>query len=267
MKSLDRRPLGQSGIEVSRLGLGTVQLGRTEGVKYPNRFTLPDDDAVMALLADARALGINLLDTAPAYGESETRLGKLMGSREDWVLCTKVGEEFENGQSRFDFSGAHIRYSVERSLRRLHTDYLDIVLIHSDGNDLHILHDTDCLAMLQRLKEAGSIRAFGMSTKTIEGGLLAAQLTDVVMVTLNTQSQDDRPVIRKAAELGRGILIKKGLSSGHLVRPAASQEDPVFSSFELIFSEPGVDSVIVGTINPQHLRQNTEYAIRVLTAA
>ena len=80
-----------------------------------------------------------------------------------------MGEEFSAGESHFDFSGAHTRESIERSLRRLKTHYLDLVLIHSDGNDLEILEHTDCLESLMRLKEEGLIRAVGMSTKTVEG--------------------------------------------------------------------------------------------------
>lgn len=137
------RPLGNTGLIVSPLGLGTVKLGRDQGVKYPNGFTIPDDAAARALLDQARALGINLIDTAPAYGVSEQRLGPLLrGQREDWVIVSKVGEEFDNGQSRFDFSPAHTRLSVERSLQRLETDRIDLVLVHSDGNDVAILRDS-----------------------------------------------------------------------------------------------------------------------------
>src|SRR5690606_15903758 len=160
-------------LSVSALGLGTVKLGRNEQVKYPASFTIPDDAAVRSLLAQARELGINLLDTAPAYGNSEERLGQLLTQRNDWVIVTKTGEEFVNGTSHFDFSGAHTRLSIERSLRRLRTDYLDIVLIHSDGNDEAILQQGECVAALQECKRKGLIRAIGMSTKTVAGGLRA----------------------------------------------------------------------------------------------
>src|SRR5690606_32599472 len=100
------------------------------------------------LLAQARALGINLLDTAPAYGNSEERLGQLLQQRHEWVIVTKVGEEFRNGESHFDFSARQTVASIERSLQRLNTDYLDIVLIHSDGNDEAILDQGDCVAAL-----------------------------------------------------------------------------------------------------------------------
>ena len=89
------RPLGSTGFDVSPLGLGTVKLGRDQGVKYPNGFTIPDDAQALALLNQARDLGINLLDTAPAYGISEERLGHLLqGQRDEWVIVSKVGEEF-----------------------------------------------------------------------------------------------------------------------------------------------------------------------------
>src|SRR5690606_15619655 len=86
------RPLGQTGLTVSALGLGTVKFGRNTGVKYPRSFELPDRSAAANLLSLARDLGINLLDTAPAYGESEERLGELLqGQRQDWLICTKAG--------------------------------------------------------------------------------------------------------------------------------------------------------------------------------
>src|SRR3990167_7608998 len=92
---LQKRSLGQTGIEVSVIGLGTVKFGRNQGVKYPVSFQLPSDQELEVLVNTAFDLGMNLLDTAPAYGMSEERLGKLLQSkRPDWVISTKVGEEF-----------------------------------------------------------------------------------------------------------------------------------------------------------------------------
>lgn len=272
------RPLGATGLRVSPLGLGTVKLGRDQGVKYPSGFTIPDDRAAAALLVQARELGINLLDTAPAYGTSEQRLGPLLrGQRQDWVICSKVGEEFENGASWFDFSAAHTRLSVERSLRRLETDYLDLVLVHSDGNDLAVLEQTEVYATLAELKREGLIRAFGFSGKTVAGGLKALESGDCAMVTYNLSEQAERPVLDYAGAHGKGILIKKALASGHACRPAPQggqaspraarpDEDPVRASFELIFAHPAVSSVIVGTITPAHLAHNVATAAQVIGA-
>jgi len=265
LSALEKRLLGQTDLAVSCLGLGTVKIGRNQGVKYPSDFELPDDNAVSALLDKARELGINLVDTAPAYGSSEERLGKLLRDRGQWVICSKVGEEFQNGQSTYDFSAEHVRSSVERSLRRLQTDWLDIVLVHSDGNDLAIINDSGCLDELQRLKERGLIKSYGMSTKTVDGGLLAAQRTDVVMVTYNPQAREDSAVIDLAAKLNKGILIKKGLLSGHLDSLADSATDPIEETLRFIFNRKGIGSVIVGTINPLHLKHNVDCTIRALS--
>jgi aryl-alcohol dehydrogenase-like predicted oxidoreductase len=247
------RALPGTGLNVSSLGLGTVKIGRNEQVKYPGAFAIPDDAAVGELLAQARELGINLLDTAPAYGTSEERLGQLLANRKDWVIVTKTGEEFSNGTSHFDFSAAHTRMSIERSLRRLRTDYLDVVLIHSDGNDDAILEQGECASTLQDCKRQGLIRAIGMSTKTVTGALRAVRELDVVMLTYNLQQRTDEPAIRLAHELGKGVFIKKGLMSGHVQQAG---RDLVRESLALVLREPGVHSLIAGTINPEHLAMN-----------
>lgn len=245
------RTLGNTGLEVSALGLGTVKLGRDQSVKYPSAFTIPGDHEVKSLLSQARDYGINFIDTAPAYGRSEDRLGQLLENRQEWVIATKCGEEFENGESRFDFSGKHTRMSIERSLSRLGTDYLDIVLIHSDGDDAAILNDSDCVETLRACQAEGKIRAIGMSTKTTAGGIKAASIMDVVMITYNLKKQDQE-VLDFAVQHGKGVLVKKGLMSGH----AGSVEE----SMKLLFARPGIDSVIVGTINPDHLAENSRLA-------
>ncbi|CEA05863.1 NADP-dependent oxidoreductase domain-containing protein [Pseudomonas saudimassiliensis] len=258
------RPLGRTGLTVSPLGLGTVKIGRNQGVKYPSGFELPDDQQVRELLAQSRDLGINLLDTAPAYGISEQRLGPLLrGQRQEWVLCTKVGEEFENGESHFDFSARHTRHSVERSLQRLHTDYLDLVLVHSNGDDLTVLAD-EVYPALQQLKQEGLIRAFGFSGKTVDGGLQALAEGDCAMVTWNLREQTERPVLDYALSQDKGILVKKALASGHI---CLQGEDPVRAGFELVFSHPAVGSAIIGTINPVHLAQNVATVATILQQA
>jgi aryl-alcohol dehydrogenase-like predicted oxidoreductase len=254
------RQLADTQLQVSALGLGSVKLGRNQGVKYPQSFIIPDDQEVRDLLALASELGINFIDTAPAYGNSEERLGKVLNNRQNWIIATKVGEEFEQGKSRFDFSAKHTRLSVERSLQRLNTDYLDIVLIHSNGKDEAILQNSDCLEQLQQLKQAGMIRAIGMSSKTIAGGILAAQLMDIVMLTYNLQQQD-QAVMDFAADHNKGILVKKGLMSGHLHEDG---KNLLHESMHLIFSQRAISSMIVGTIKQAHLRENVELARRII---
>ena len=95
-----------------------------------------------------------------------------------------------------------------------------------------------------------------MSTKTVEGGLLALEKSDVVMVTFNPTTVEEKPVIQQAFKDNKGVLIKKALASGHI--NTIPGNDPVQESFKFIFKEPGVTSVIVGTLSKEHLAQNVK---------
>lgn len=248
-----KNPLGNTGLHVSQIGLGTVKFGRNQKINYPSHFELPSDQEILNLLASAKALGVNLLDTAPAYGTSEERLGKLLTHRDAWVICTKVGEEFSAGTSHFNFSTESVVSSIERSLKRLRTDYLDLVLVHSDGNDKKIIEETDIFATLAELKTKGLIRSFGMSTKTIEGGKLTVDLADAVMVTYNPIHTEEESVIEYAHLHTKGVLIKKALASGHLNK--IPSENPVKYCTDFIYKQKGVSSIIIGTLNILHLEQ------------
>jgi aryl-alcohol dehydrogenase-like predicted oxidoreductase len=249
-----KRALGSTGIDVSVLGLGTVKIGRNQQVKYPSGFELPDDQSVIELFELARSLGINFIDTAPAYGSSEQRLGELLPDRHDWVIVTKVGEIFENGESRFDFSYDYTVASIEHSLKKLKRDVLDVVLVHSDGNDMAIINDEPVFDALEAVKNKGLIKAYGMSSKTVEGGCWVVEHCDVVMATANLEYDEERPVLELAEKLNKGVIIKKGLQSGHA--DSASGGTGVETAFKHILDQPGVSSMIVGTINKQHLRDN-----------
>jgi len=231
------------------LGLGTVKIGRNTDVKYPTDFQLPTDAQVKELLRKAQILGVNLIDTAPAYGTSESRLGEsMLGSRKDWVICSKVGETYTNGVSQFNFTPEAVQQSVARSLNNLRTDYLDVVLIHSDGNDLPLLTSAGTLDALLELKAKGMIRAVGLSGKTVAGAEAALERCDVIMATINPDYLEELEVVAEAARRGVGVLVKKALSSGH-----GNTEGLSFAA-----RQPGVSSVVVGTIDPTHLEANCQ---------
>ena len=246
------RPLGKTSLLVSPLGFGAFKIGRNEGIKYPSGYDLPDEKAVARLLNGVLDAGINFIDTAPAYGLSEERIGSAISHRRDeFILSTKVGETFENGKSTFDFSAPGTRRSIERSLRRLRTAILDIVYIHSDGDDLRILNETDCVETLMALRDEGVIRAIGLSGKTIDGAILALNCADVLMVEYNLKDRSHEPVITEAAARGVGIVVKKGLASGHL--------DPA-DSIRFVLANPAVSSLVVGGLNLDHIRANLTVA-------
>lgn len=258
---MKRRPIHSTDIAVSALGLGTVKFGRNRQVKYPTSFDLPADDEILALLDLAAELGINFLDTAPAYGTSEERLGQLLGSRrDDWAIMSKAGEDFDGGASTFDFSPAAITASVERTLSRLRTDRVECLLLHSDGNDLDVLDRSGAVEALAALKETGKVRSIGISTKTVEGGRRAVELgLDAVMVTYNPWHRDEEPVLDAAAKAGTSVFLKKAFGSGWLGEASPEDtpdEDPVATALRFAFAHPATTAAVVGTINPEHLREN-----------
>lgn len=248
---LPRRLLGDTGIAVSVLGLGTTKFGRNKDVKYPHPFELPGDRQLRELLSRAHDHGINLLDTAPAYGESEARIGKLLrGQRQRWIICTKAGESWTDSErggrtSFYDFSPEAIRDSIARSCQRLATDYLDIVLLHSDGTDEAIVQ-SGALEVLSELKQRGQLRAFGVSTKTVSGGCLAARQSDVLMLSYRPDHLEEQPVLEACLKYRTGVLLKKVLASGHQPNPE--------QNLRFVLAHPATSSALVGTINPEHLQ-------------
>jgi aryl-alcohol dehydrogenase-like predicted oxidoreductase len=240
-----RRSLGQTGLIVSRIGLGTTKLGRNTDVKYPKAFAFPSDKQVGELLDTALTSGVNLIDTAPAYGASEARLGALMGSHRDrFVLSTKCGEQYSEGRSIYDFSAGALTASVEASLRHLCIDHIDMLLLHSDGRDVEILTQTDALEALRRLKQSGKTKAIGISAKTQNGIREACRTLDVIMAPFSQKDPSLAESLRHAHKAGLGILAIKGLSSGYLeARPA----------IEFVLQQEFIDSLILGTTSPIHL--------------
>lgn len=258
LSKLQNRRFASTGKSVSVLGLGTVKFGRNQGVKYPggDGFALPTNADISSLLDLCLENGINLLDTAPAYGTSEERLGQMLGvRRSDFFIVTKTGEEFRDGKSEYDFSAAHTRLSVERSLQRLKTNWLDCVLVHAGREDLRVIEQTPVLATLAQMKEEGKILSFGVSTCSVAGGRRAADLSDAVMVAYNQNYLPEKEVIDHAHQLGKAVLVKKGLASGHVKTIGGLEENIRF-----ILKTPGVTSLLFGSITPANILMNVKAA-------
>ncbi|MBI1249437.1 aldo/keto reductase [bacterium] len=249
---MQTRRLGKTGFQVGPIGFGAFKIGRNAKIKYPQPYDLPTDAEVASLLDGLIDLGICHFDTAPSYGISEERIGKLLARREvPLVISTKVGELFEDGESRYVFDEKSVRQSVANSLRLLRRDVLDIVLIHTPHDDLRVLQETPVVETLQALKDAGDIRTIGLSGKTPEAASLACKWADLLMVEFNAEDRAHADVIEEAARLDIGVLVKKGLASGHL---------PASEAIPFALNQTGVTSLVVGGLNLAHMADNLRFA-------
>ena len=247
-----RRGLGRSGLEVSPIGFGAFKIGRNTGTNNAQRYELPGAGEVARLLDGILDLGINYIDTAPAYGLSEERLGRaLAGRRGEVVISTKVGETFKDGRSTYDFSAAAVRGSVQRSLKRLGREVIDVLFVHSGGDDLAVSSGTDVVATLQDLRRKGVVRAIGLSARTVEGARAALHWADALMVEYHLEDTSHAQVIGEAHAACVGVVVKKGLASGRL--------DPA-KSIRFVLSTPGVCSMLIGSLSLEHLRADVAAA-------
>ncbi|MDB5335552.1 MAG: aldo/keto reductase, partial [Planctomycetaceae bacterium] len=171
----------------------------------------------------------------------------IAGRRGEYILSTKIGETFEKGVSTYDFSRVAIVRSIERSLQRLKTDVLDVVFIHSNADDLAIQQGTDAVSTLQRLRDQKVVRQIGLSAKTVAGAQAALAWADVLMLEYHLEDRSQEAVIAAAHVAGIGVVVKKALASGKL---------PADEGLRFVLGNPGVSTVVVGTLNSQHMLQN-----------
>lgn len=162
--TLKQHNLGKSGLKVLPIGLGSNAVGGH------NLFPGLDDETGRNMVRTALAQGINFLDTAYIYGpeRSEELIGEVLkerGGREQIVLATKGAHKLVNGSMQFDNSPSFLRQSVENSLQRLKTDYLDLYYIHFPDESTP---KDEAVGELKRLKDEGKIRAIGVSNFSID---------------------------------------------------------------------------------------------------
>lgn len=232
----------------SPIAFGSFKIGRNEGIKYAEGYDLPSEEAAVQLVRDAIGLGIRHVDTAPAYGLAERRVGlALAGLAVPVTVSTKVGETFDRGRSTYDFSAGATRSSVARSRELLGRERLDLVLVHSNGDDERILREEGVTGALRRLRDEGPVAAIGFSAKTLGGALEALEAGyDALMLEYHPLDPSLRPAFDRAAELGRSVLVKKALASGRL-RPS--------EAIPFALAAPAVTCVVVGSLRAGHLAE------------
>jgi aryl-alcohol dehydrogenase-like predicted oxidoreductase len=240
---------------LSPIGFGAFKIGRNQGIKYPSTYELPDVQVVERLLNGVLDCGINFIDTAPAYGMSEERIGfTIAHRRHEFLLSTKVGETYERGESSFEFSDQGVRASIVRSLRRLRTDRLDLVFIHANRDDLRVARESDAAGTLCALRDQGTVGAVGLSAYTPQAFRVAMDWADALMLEYHPDDTSLEPIIGEAAGRGVAVFVKKPLASGRLNPETA---------LPYVLGNPGVRSAVVGSLDLDHIRENLRIAAEV----
>jgi len=213
---MNYRRLGRTGLEVSEIGLGALEIGRDWGIRVREDFGRPDKARAIRLVHEALDLGVTFFDTAPAYQLSEERLGEaLRGRRNGAVIATKVGEHYSDERGFwYDPGRAAVRSSIEQSLKRLQTDGIDLLQIHSASPE--IIERGETLEEMLRFQEAGHVRFIGMSGD-VDGALAAIEHggydTIQVPYSIVDQRMEDA-VFPRAKESDIGVIIMMPLGQG-----------------------------------------------------
>lgn len=221
------RSLGSSGIQVSEIGFGTWGIG---GLVQDSIAYGPTDDKVsQQALKAAFEAGVTFFDTAAlyGYGHSEELIGKtLSGVRDQIVLSTKAG--YVNFSGVQDFSPAYLRTSLEGSLRRLQTEYVDVFQLHDPPIDL-LKSDDSVRTTLEKLRDEGKIRVIGISTRSPGDSMVAIEQLGFKSVQVNFNLVDQRAIelglFTACRTHGVGIIARTPLCFGFLTGKYVASDD------------------------------------------
>ena len=275
----ERRVFGNTGLKVSPLGFGGAPIGylATEQAQVAR---------ILNLLLDA---GVNVVDTADCYEQSESVIGRAVGYRRaDYVLVSKCGHQGEE-LSGAEWSAELITQTVDRSLKRLRTDVLDVMLLHSCT--LEVLQQGESIGALVRARAAGKIRFLGYSGDN-EAAVYAAGLAevDVLEMSINICDQANlETALPVARERNLGVLVKRSIANAawkasqpglyasyaqpYVERLRAMRITPQDLGFEgapeaiwpeialrFTLAQPGAHTAIIGTTNPNNAHANLQFA-------
>lgn len=277
--AIPRATLGKTELMVSRLGLGTAEIGFAYGIGPKD---LPSEEDALRLLSLAVERGITFFDTANYYGLAEERLGKSgLLKNPEVVVCTKCaqflekGEYFEAGELE-----KRIRDQVEGSLKNLGLEMLPLLLLH--GPSAEQMKEGTLLSIVKSLQEEGKIRYWGASTRGEESPLAVIEAgADVIQVAFNIA---DRRMVEKvfaeALQRGVGVINRsvylKGAFAGraqylpesliqlkNVVSEAGKIADGLGVSLTELalrytLSEPAIHTSLVGTAKTENLLSAAE---------
>lgn len=283
MNALPTRALGRTGLRVTVLGYGAMEL---RGAPRGREIKAEQAETVLHAVLD---LGINYIDTSIDYGQSEEIIGRTISHRRtEYYLATKCGcvvgpiaaptdqkapYIFTRAGTPHIFTREHIITGVNQSLARMKTDYIDVLQFHA-GPSKKILEDNGAIETLLDLKREGKIRFIGMSSTSPElEEHIAMGVFDVFQIPYSALQREHEETIARAARAGAGIVIRGAVARG--VPSEGKQEGAAWDlwrrarldelldgmtrmEFMLRFAMTHADlhTAIVGTINLDHLREN-----------
>jgi aryl-alcohol dehydrogenase-like predicted oxidoreductase len=278
---MQKRTFGRTGLSVSPLGFGGAPIG----------YLKTDRDRIATILNFLLDHGVNVIDTAASYPGSEEAIGETVGHRRDqFVLVSKCGQKV-SGVEGEDWSPPLIAQTVDRSLRNLRTDRLDVMLLHSCK--LEVLERGDAVGALAKARDAGKIRFAGYSGDN-DAAAYAATLPDIAVVETSISIADQANIVRVlpvARDHNVGVIAKRPIANAAWkdpshqpgpyrdyakayterlekmdVQPAdlgfAGPPEEAWPELALRFtlSFPEVHTAIIGTTNPANAKKNIEIA-------
>ena len=266
--------LGRTGLEVTQLGYGALEVWGTPAEGRMGR--LPDDDHAGRILNAVLDAGINLIDTSWCYGRSEELMGRYIAHRRDeYILAAKVGHMQCITPKPYGYSPEDLINCMQESLQRLQTDHVDVLQLHNPTPGE--VEENGCIEALQEIKARGMTRFIGVSTnlphldKHLETGAY-----DVFQIPYSALGPEHHDAITRVAEAGAGTIIR-GVT--HRDNPVDRMDIPErWEKFEeagldqfreegegrnaflvrFAMSHPHAHTVIVGTQDPGHLKENVE---------
>jgi aryl-alcohol dehydrogenase-like predicted oxidoreductase len=277
MPELETRTLGRTGLRVTALGYGAMEL---RGPPRGRDITKEQAAEILNAVLDA---GINYIDTSIDYGQSEELIGELIsGRRSQFYLASKcgclVGEAAATAPppgspNRHIFTRENIIAGVNQSLRRMKTDYLDVVQFHGSPSR-QTLEENGSLEAVMELKRQGKVRFIGMSSTLPNlADHIQMGVFDVFQIPYSALQREHEDAISEASRAGAGIVIRGGVARGGPGKEEGNSWESWqkagldelldgMSRMEFIFrftlSHPDLDTTIVGTINPRHLQDNLD---------
>jgi aryl-alcohol dehydrogenase-like predicted oxidoreductase len=279
------RELGETGLQVSEVSLGTVEIGMPYGIAENGKVSASDEVQAVRLLNYALDRGINFIDTARAYGESEAIIGRALRSRRrEFILASKVlsrgGQDLTPEQMR-ELTTA----SIHESLRLLQTDSIDLMMVHCGATEV-IPHDA-IFEVLTGLKHQGCIRTVGASVYGPEAALAAINHGGYDCLQIAYSILDRRPeaaVLALAQEKGVGLVARSVLLKGaltdryHHLPPQLSELTNAVQELEqlarrmsvalpelayrYVISQRSLQTSLVGTASANELQQVLDFVSR-----